>query len=236
VDIPEPPEAVELFMWPTPNASKVLIYLEETGLPYTVKLVDITRGEQFLPDFLAIAPNNRMPAIVDPGGPSGEPISLFESGAILQYLGRKTGRFYPDDERGRAEVDQWLFWQMAELGPTACQARYFRVEAEPQDYAIRRYTDECQRLFRVLERRLDCRMFIAGDYSIADMACWPWIREHETQGQDLQEFPNVRRWFADLAVRPAVVRTLTIGRQTERSDVGPITVRGKSVLFGQRAR
>ena len=175
---------IELYYWPTPNGWKITIMLEELGAPYDVKYVNIGKGEQFEPSFLTIAPNNRMPAIIDPGGPrGGEPISIFESGAILQYLGRKFGKFYPADERGRVEVDQWLFWQMGGLGPMAGQAHHFRQYApEKLPYAIDRYTNECNRLYGVMNKRLADREFLAGEYSIADMACIGWVRPYQEPG------------------------------------------------------
>src|ERR1700754_2582585 len=189
---------IELYYWPTPNGWKISIMLEECGLPYVVRPVDISKGEQFSPHFLAISPNNRMPAIVDPQGPGGRPISVFESGAILQYLGRKSGRFYPADERARVEVDQWLFWQMGGLGPMAGQTHHFRHYA-PQmlldqrhlAYSVARYTNETNRLYGVLNKRLADRPFVAGDYSIADMAAYPWIVPYERQGQELDGFSNL---------------------------------------------
>src|ERR1700674_3793938 len=163
---------IELYYWPTPNGWKISIMLEECGLPYSMIPINISKGDQFKPDFLKISPNNRMPAIVDPDGPGGRPVSIFESGAILQYLGRKSGKFYPADERGRVEVDQWLMWQMGGLGPTAGQAHHFRIYApEKLTYAIARYTDECNRLYGVMNRRLRDRAFLAARYSIADIAC-----------------------------------------------------------------
>ena len=167
---------IDLYYWPTPNGWKITIMLEECGLPYTVIPVDISKGEQFKPEFLAISPNNRMPAIVDHDGPGGKPISIFESGAILQYLGRKTGKFYPQDERGRVEVDQWLFWQMANLGPKAGEANHFRRYApEKLPYAIERFTNEMNRIYGVMNTRLGDREFLAGRYSIADIACVGWV-------------------------------------------------------------
>jgi GSH-dependent disulfide-bond oxidoreductase len=229
------PAPIELHIWPTPNAFKITIFLEETGLPYGVKLVDIGKGDQFQPDFLKIAPNNRMPAIVDPDGPDGQPISVFESGAILQYLGRKTGQFYPTDERMRVEVDQWLFWQMGGLGPMAGQAHHFRIYAPEQvPYGIKRYTDEVNRLYGVLNRRLADREFVAGTYSIADMAIFPWIRPYERQGQKLEDFPHLNRWFAALAARPAVIRAVEVAKQPEKVDLSKDKA-AQAVLFGQRA-
>jgi GST-like protein len=226
---------VELYYWPTPNGWKITIMLEELGVPYNVNLVNIGRGEQFQPAFLAISPNNRMPAIVDPEGPGGAPISIFESGAILQYLGRKFGRFYPLDERSRVEVDQWLFWQMGGLGPVAGQAHHFRQYApEKIPYAIERYTDECNRLYGVMNRRLADRAFLAAEYSIADMACLGWIKPHKNQGQDLNQFPNLKRWFETLMARPAVARGLAVGKEHRRNIANDEEAR--KVLFGQRAR
>lgn len=204
-------EPIDLYYWATPNGWKISIMLEECALPYKVHFVNIGKGDQFKPDFLKIAPNNRMPAIVDPNGPEGKPISVFESGAILQYLGRKTGKFYPEDERKRVEVEEWLFWQMAGLGPMAGQAHHFRLYApEKIPYAVERYTNECRRLYGVLEKKLKGRNYICGDYSIADMACVGWARPWECQGQDPNEFPNVKAWLARVMARPAVVRGMAI--------------------------
>ena len=184
---------IALHYWPTPNGWKITIMLEECGLPYDVTLVNIGKGEQFKPEFLAISPNNRMPAIVDPEGPDGQPISVFESGAILQYLGRKTGKFYPADERGRVEVDQWLFWQMGGFGPMLGQCHHFRIYApEKIPYAIDRYTNEANRLYGVMNKRLADRRFLAGDYSIADMACVGWAKLWERQGQNIKDFSACR--------------------------------------------
>src|SRR6187402_3317706 len=189
-------QPIDVHYWPTPNGHKITITQEEMGLPYEIRPLNIGRGDQFKPEFLAISPNNRMPAIVDPDGPGGQPISVFESGAILQYLGRKYGKFYPAGERERVEVEQWLFWQVGGLGPMAGQAHHFRQYApEKIAYAIDRYTNECNRLYGVLDRRLADRDFLAGDYSIADMAAYPWVRPYKNQGQDLEDFPNLKRWF-----------------------------------------
>jgi GST-like protein len=229
---------IELYYWPTPNGYKITIMLEELGVPYDVKYVNIGRGDQFEPSFLKIAPNNRMPAIVDPEGPGGQPISVFESGAILQYLGRKFGKFYPTDERGRVEVEQWLFWQMGGLGPMAGQAHHFRQYApEKVQYAIDRYTNECNRLYGVINKRLADREFLAGDYSIADMASWPWTRSWQNQGQDLDEFPNMKRWFQAMEARPAVQRAVIVG-QAEREKARSLAEdkEAQKILFGQRAR
>jgi len=227
---------IELYYWPTPNGWKISIMLEECGLLYRVIPVDISKGEQFTPKFLAISPNNRMPAIVDPSGPGGRRISVFESGAILQYLGRKTGKFYPRDERARVQVDEWLFWQMGGLGPMAGQAVHFRRYApEPIAYAVARYTDEVNRLYGVMNRRLAEREFLAGRYSIADIACVGWVRFAERQGQDLASFPNLKRWFETIRARPAVMRAFAIRLEAASAvDMNDPKVRG--VLFGQRAR
>ena len=226
---------VELYYWPTPNGWKISVALEEMGLPYTLNLVNIGAGEQFHPEFLKIAPNNRMPAIVDPEGPGGEPISVFESGAILQYLGRKFGRFYPADERGRVDVDQWLMWQMGGLGPMAGQAHHFRQYApEEVPYAVARYTNEVNRLYGVMNKRLADRDYLAGEYSIADIACIGWVRPHRNQGQDLEDFPNLKRWFETVMARPAVGRGMAVGQEFRR-NLGD-DKEAQKVLFNQRAR
>ena len=232
-----PAQPIELHYWPTPNGWKITIMLEELGVPYDVKYVDIGRGEQFEPSFLKIAPNNRMPAIVDPEGPDGKPISIFESGAILQYLGRKFGRFYPAGERERVEVEQWLFWQVGGLGPMAGQANHFRIYApEKVQYAIDRYTNECNRLYGVMNKRLADREFLAGDYSIADMASIGWTLGYERQGQDLDEFPHLKRWFEAMKARPAVRRGIDVGKDIrERSNIAD-DKEAQKILFGQRAR
>jgi GSH-dependent disulfide-bond oxidoreductase len=227
---------IELFYWPTPNGWKISIMLEECGLPYVVRPVDISKGEQFAPEFLAISPNNRIPAIVDPAGPGGRPISVFESGAILQYLGRKTGKFYPRDERARVAVDEWLFWQMGGLGPMAGQAIHFRRYApEPIAYAIARYTDEVNRLFGIMNARLADREFLAGRYSVADIACVGWVRLAERAGQDIAQFPHLKRWFEAIRARDAVKRAFGI-RIEAASAVDPRDPKVRAVLFGQRAR
>ncbi|MDR1828831.1 MAG: glutathione S-transferase N-terminal domain-containing protein [Methylobacteriaceae bacterium] len=202
---------IEVYYWPTPNGHKVTIMLEECGLPYTVIPVNIRENEQFKPEFLAISPNNKIPAIVDPDGPDGKAISVFESGAILQYLGRKTGMFYPSDERKRVQVDEWLFWQMAGFGPMLGQAHHFRVYATQKvPYAIERYTTEATRLYGVLERRLSAREYVAGEYSIADMAIIGWVRAYERQGQKIEDYPAVSSWMNRVLARPAVARALSI--------------------------
>ena len=200
---------IELWYWPTPNGWKISIALEEMGLPYVMKPVNIGAGEQFAAEFQAISPNGRMPAIVDPDGPDGQPLSIFESGAILQYLGVKSGRFYPQDPRGKADVDQWLFWQVGGLGPMAGQTHHFRQYAPALTsdqrhlaYGVRRYTNETHRLYGVMDRRLADRDYLAGDYSIADMAAWPWILP-QLQGQSLSDFPHLAAWVDRVGARPA---------------------------------
>ncbi|MCX7303295.1 MAG: glutathione S-transferase N-terminal domain-containing protein [Hyphomicrobiales bacterium] len=232
---------IELYYWPTPNGWKITIMLEELGVPYEVRYVNIGKGEQFEPSFLKIAPNNRMPAIIDPEGPSsdgkwgGEPISVFESGAILQYLGRKFGRFYPAEERARVDVEQWLYWQVGGLGPMAGQAHHFRQYApEKLPYAVDRYTNEVNRLYGVMNKRLADRDFLAGDYSIADMAAIGWVKPYKNQGQDLDHFPHLKRWFETMLARPAVDRALGVG-QERRNNLAD-DKDAQKVLFGQRAR
>ncbi|CAH1683454.1 disulfide reductase [Hyphomicrobiales bacterium] len=202
------PDMIDVYYWTTPNGHKITIFLEEAGLPYRIYPVNIGKGEQFSPDFLKIAPNNRIPAIVDhEPADGGAPVSLFESGAILLYLAEKIHRFIPSEIRGRSEVLQWLFWQMGGLGPMAGQNHHFsNVAPEKIPYAIERYVKETARLYGVMDKRLTDRPFLAGDYSIADMACYPWVVPHERHGQRLQDFPNVERWFKTIAERPAVIR------------------------------
>lgn len=200
---------IELYTWSTPNGWKIPIMLEECGLPYRVVPVNIGKGEQMAPDFLAISPNNKISAIVDPDGPGGAPISVFESGAILQYLGRKTGCLYPSDERARTAVDEWLFWQVGGLGPMLGQAHHFRIYAQDKiPYAIDRFTEEAKRLYGVLDRRLADHEYLADAYSIADIAALTWAKFHGKQGVELQSLPNVRRWLDALLARPAVQRGL----------------------------
>lgn len=229
---------IDLYYWTTPNGHKVTMFLEEAGLPYRVYPVNIGKGEQFQPDFLKIAPNNRIPAIVDhdPVG-GGAPISLFESGAILLYLADKTGRFIPADPAGRAEVLQWLFWQMGGLGPMAGQNHHFRNYAvEKIPYAIDRYVSETNRLYGVLDRRLADRPFVAGgDYSIADMAIYPWIVPHAGQGQDLADFPHIKRWFDAVAARPATIRAYDLVKSVNPDAGGIRTEEERKILFGQTA-
>ncbi len=226
---------IELHYWPTPNGWKISIALEEMGLPYELRYVNIGTGEQFAPAFLAIAPNNRMPAILDPEGPDGAPVSIFESGAILHYLARKSGRFGGTTERERIEIDQWLFWQMANLGPMAGQAHHFLNYAPVSvDYAKERYTNEVNRLYGVLDKRLADREFVAGPYSIADMAIWPWARGWERQNQDIAEFPNMAAWLDRVWERPAVKAGRAVG-DDKRLDLSTDKA-AQAVLFGQRAR
>jgi len=229
---------IELYFWPTSNGLKISIMLEECRLPYEMKPVNINRGEQFHPDFLNISPNNRIPAIIDPDGPGGKPIGIFESGAILQYLGRKTGKFYANDERARVEIDQWLFWQVGGLGPMAGQAHHFRGDAPEQiPYAVARYTDEVNRLYGVLNARLADRDYLAGRYSIADIACWTWSRNWKRQGQDIDDFPHMKAWHERIAARPAVQRGRVVGDHLRDPNyqIGKDPVASK-ILFGQRAR
>jgi GST-like protein len=227
---------IDLHFWPTPNGRKITIMLEEVGLPYKIVPVNIGRGEQFTPEFLAISPNNRMPAIVDhePLG-GGAPLSIFESGAILEYLAEKTGRFMPPDVRGKYEVLQWLYWQMAGLGPMCGQAHHFRGYAPEQiKYAIDRYTNEVNRLYGVMDKRLSDREYLAGDYSIADMAAWPWVVPFKAQGQDLDHFPHLKRWFDAISARPAVEKARAVGRELAQNQ--PVMDdEAKKILFGQTA-
>lgn len=226
---------IDLHYWPTPNGHKITIFLEETGLPYKIIPVNIGQGEQFRPEFLKIGPNNRMPAMVDhepPGG--GAPVSVFESGAILVYLAEKSGKFLPKDLRGRFEVLQWLFWQMGGLGPMAGQNHHFANYApEKLPYAIERYVKETSRLYAVLDKRLADREFVAGDYSIADMACYPWTEPYERQGQKLEDFPHLKRWFEAIHARPAVQRAYEIGKRYRTVPANDPAA--AKVLFGQSA-
>ena len=227
---------IDLYYWTTPNGHKITIFLEEAGVPFRIIPVNIGKGEQFAVDFLRIAPNNRIPAIVDTEpADGGAPISIFESGAILQYLAEKTGRFLPADIRGRTEVMQWLFWQMAGLGPMAGQNHHF-VQYAPEriPYATDRYVRETARLYGVLDARLADREYIAGAYSIADMACYPWIVPHKKQQQDLDDFPHLKRWFARIAERPAVVKAYALGRKVSERPV--VTAESREILFGQGNR
>ena len=232
-----PQKPIELYYWPTPNGFKITIMLEECGLPYEIKPININTGEQFAPSFLKIAPNNRMPAIVDPNGPGGQPISVFESGAILQYLGRKTGKFYPVEERARVAVEEWLFWQMGGLGPMAGQAHHFRNYApEKIEYGINRYTNEANRLYGVMNKRLADYKYFAGDYSIADMAIYPWVRPYKNQGQDLAEFPHLDAWFKRVQARPAVAIGVKVAEELRANTNLATDKEAQAILFGQKAR
>mgnify|MGYP003954259501 CR=1 FL=1 len=225
---------IQLYYWGTPNGHKITMLLEEAGVPYEIHPVDITAGDQFQPEFLAISPNNRIPAIVDTApDDGGEPISVFESGAILQYLATKTGQFLPADLRTRNVVLEWLYWQVAGLGPMAGQNHHFGTYApEPIPYAIDRYVRETARLYGVLDRRLAGRDFIAGsEYTIADMACYPWIVPHERQRQNLDDFPNLKRWFDAIAARPATQRAYAAGKNLAARHA-ITSEEGRRVLFG----
>ena len=229
--------SIELWTWNTPNGRKISVALEEMGLAYSVHPVNIGKGEQFNPDFLAFSPNNRIPAIKDPDGPDGTPISVFESGAILQYLSAKTGMFGGTAAREKIAVSEWLFWQMGGLGPMSGQANHFRVyAAEKIPYAIDRYTDEVNRLFGVMNKRLASREYLAGPYSIADMACVGWVRGWRRMGQEIADFPHVQRWLNAVLARPAVVRGVALD-DPRRNPIDLATdVEARKTLFGQRAR
>jgi GST-like protein len=226
---------IDLYYWTTPNGHKITIFLEEADLPYSIVPVNISKGEQFKPELLRFSPNNRIPAIVD-NAPAvgGRPVSVFESGAILVYLGDKTGKFLPTEPYSRVEVMQWLFWQMGGLGPMAGQNHHFSQYApEKIPYAIERYVKETNRLYGVLDKRLADREFVAGDYSIADMASYPWVVPYERQGQRLDEFPNLKRWFETIRARPAVTRAYELAKKI---NVQPtVSEESKSILFGQTA-
>ena len=228
---------IDLYFWPTPNGYKISIALEEMGLPYSVKLVNIGAGDQFDPSFLKISPNNRMPAIVDPDGPGGEPVSVFESGAILQYLARKTGQFYGSDERSRIAVEEWLMWQMGGVGPMAGQnhhfVRYAPTMDPPQDlpYAQERYRREVGRLYGILDKQLRGKDYVAGDYSIADMALFPWVKGWERQEQRIDDKPDLAAWLDRMAARPAVQRALEIAK--DRAGGAPSSKAAQDILFGK---
>ena len=222
---------IDVYSWATPNGHKVHIMLEECGLPYRVHGINISTGDQFKPDFLKISPNNKIPAIVDQDGPDGQPISLFESGAILLYLAGKTGKFIPEDVRGKYEVLQWLMFQMGGVGPMLGQAHHFRIYApEKIEYAVNRYTNEAKRLYGVIDKRLGESKFLGGpDYSIADIATWPWLRSWKNQGIELSDFPKLQRWFEAIEERPAVqraVKVLAKERPAVQDD------KAKEILFG----
>ncbi len=227
---------IELYYWTTPNGHKITLFLEEAGLPYRIHPINIGKGEQFAPEFLAIAPNNRIPAIVDlEPADGGKPLSLFESGAILLYLAEKTGQFIPAELRGRTEVLQWLFWQMGGLGPMAGQNHHF-VQYAPEriPYAMDRYVKETARLYAVLNKRLADRAFVAGDeYSIADMASYPWVVPHERQLQTLDDFPHLKRWFDAIAARPATQRAYALAKTINTQPV--VDDDARKIMFGQDA-
>jgi GST-like protein len=231
-----PKKMIELYYWPTPNGHKITMFLEEAGLDYTIHPVDISAGDQFKPDFLAISPNNRMPAIIDTApADGGEPISVFESGAVLLYLAEKTGCFLPRDVRGRKTVTEWLFWQVGGLGPMAGQNHHFGLYAPSKiPYAIDRYVKETNRLYGVLDRHLENRTFITGDdYTIADIASYPWVVPWKRQQQNLDDFPNLRRWFDTVRQRPGTQRAYARGEPY--SSRPAVTEEGKKILFGQTA-
>ena len=222
---------IDLYTWPTPNGHKVHIFLEEVGMPYTVHAINIGTGDQFEPEFLKISPNNKMPAIVDQDGPGGKPYAVFESGAILLYLAEKTGQYLPSDPTGRYDVIQWLMFQMGGIGPMLGQAHHFRMYApEKIEYAFNRYTNEASRLYGVVDKRLSEHEYLAGDYSIADMATFPWLRYHENQGQKLEDYPHLKRWYDQLEARSAVQRGLAI----LKSEAKPMDDKAKALLFGKQ--
>ncbi|HEX7369271.1 MAG TPA: glutathione S-transferase C-terminal domain-containing protein [Rhodanobacteraceae bacterium] len=230
---------IDLYYWPTPNGHKITLFLEEAGVPYALKPVNIGKGDQFDPAYLAISPNNKMPAIVDHDPvDGGEPISVFESGAILEYLADKTGKFIPADVRGRVACMEWLFWQMGGLGPMTGQYGHFHVYApEKIPYAMQRYRKEAERLLDVLDRRLRGRAFITGDdYTIADMASYPWIGVYDKAPIDLAPFPEIQRWHAAIAARPATQRAYAKGKEVNPSAGQPMSEEEKRLLFGQGAR
>ena len=205
-------DPISLYFWPTPNGFKIAIMLEETGLPYQVHYVDINAGEQLRPDFLKISPNNKMPAIVDPDGPDGNPLAIFESGAILQYLARKSEMLYSSNERKRADIDQWLFWQVGGLGPMMGQALHFiKYAPDKVPYGIERYSKEVTRLFGVMEKQLSSRPYLAGEYSIADIASYPWILRWHDAAQTIADFPAINAWLKRVGARPAVQKGMKLG-------------------------
>lgn len=230
------PQPIDLHYWPTPNGWKISIFLEEAGLPYNVVPVDITAGDQFEEEFLKISPNNKMPAIVDPEGPDGGQISVFESGAILIYLSEKTGQFFPQVPRERYRVLEWLMFQVGHVGPMLGQAHHFRGYApEEIPYAIDRYTNEAARLYGVMDRHLAENDYFVSDYSIADIAIYPWLVSHERQGQDMNDFPNLYRWFKQVGSRPAVQRGLAV-REELRRPIEEVDEESRNRLFGNRGR
>jgi GST-like protein len=227
-------QPIAVYYWPTPNGHKVTIFMEETGLPYKIVPVDITAGDQFEEEFLEISPNNKMPAIVDPEGPDGEPISIFESGAILIYLSEKTGRLLPQTPRERYRTLEWLMFQMASVGPMLGQNHHFRQYApEKIPYAIDRYTDEAARLYGVMDRHLADHEYFVDEYTIADIAIFPWLTSHERQGQDMADFPNLARWYEEIKARPAVRRALDVGKELKK-DINEVDEAARKRLFGWR--
>ena len=227
---------IDLYYWTTPNGHKITLFLEEAGLPYTIHPVNLGRGDQFKPEFLAISPNNRIPAIVDQDpGDGGAPVPVFESGAILLYLAEKTGKFLPRDLRGRIAALEWLFWQVGGLGPMAGQNHHFKQYApEKLSYAIERYVNETNRLYAVLNERLSDRAFVAGAYSIADMASYPWIVPYENQGQKLTDFPHLERWFEAIRARPATQRAYAKAAEINGAPI-PVDEESRKILFAQTA-
>ncbi|MSP88820.1 MAG: glutathione S-transferase family protein [Alphaproteobacteria bacterium] len=222
---------IDLYFWPTPNGYKISIFLEEAGMPYKVIPVDIGAGDQFKPEFLKISPNNRMPAIVDHDGPGGKPISVFESGAILMYLAEKTGKFWLKEPAARWRTVEWVMFQMGGIGPMFGQNGHFRNYApEKIPYALDRYSNETKRLYGVVDRQLKDNAFVAGDYSIADMAIWPWMRMPDRHGVEIDDFPNVKRWRAAIDARPAVKKAVAI--LEDRRRTGPIDEKTRENMFG----
>jgi GSH-dependent disulfide-bond oxidoreductase len=229
---------IDLYYWTTPNGHKITIFLEEAGLPYKIIPINIGKGEQFKADFLAVAPNNRIPAIVDNApADGGKPIPVFESGAILFYLANKTGKFISSDMRTRVQTLEWLFWQMGGLGPMAGQNNHFAHYAQEKlPYAIERYVKEVNRLFGVMDKRLADRSYLAGDYSIADMACYPWVVPWERQGQNIADFPHLKRWLEAIAARDAVKRAYAKAKEINPNPPGIRTAEERAILFGQTAQ
>jgi GST-like protein len=224
---------IDVYFWMTPNGYKVTIALEELGMPYNVIPINIGKGDQFKPEFLKVSPNNKIPAIVDHDGPGGKPISLFESGAILIYLAEKSGKLMPKEARGRYNVLEWLMFQMASVGPMLGQAHHFRRYAPEQiQYAIDRYTNEAKRIYNVIDKRLAEVPYLAGDYSIADIATYPWLRPHKWQGQELENFPHLKRWYDELEKRPAVQRGCAV--MSEHLHSGPPDKESWQTLFGDK--
>lgn len=229
---------IDLHYWTTPNGHKITIFLEEAGLPYKIVPIAIGKGEQFKPEFLAISPNNRIPALVDHApADGGKPVSVFESGAMLLYLADKTGKFIASDLRGRVATLEWLFWQMGGLGPMSGQNNHFSNYAvEKIPYAMARYRDEVNRLYGVMNKRLASNQYLAGEYSIADMACYPWVVPYERQGQKIEDFPNLKRWFEAIKARPAVVRAYAKAQEVNPNPSGIRTAEERAILFGQTAK